>query len=155
MTTTLTLPHVVASKDAERIWDWLTTRGGLALWKSQNLSNPGASWTAPRCDQYGNVKVQGPNWQCAYTPYRIITDPDEVMVVVDREVKRFKIHTRMGSQGLTLKLTDASSRRVEREVAKAGEGAHYVFDYATDEAVILVPESEQTLKSWAHERGLI
>lgn len=154
MTMTLTLPHVVASQDAERIWDWLTTRGGLALWKSINLSNPGASWTAPLLGPHGETKAK-PNWQCDSEPYRIITDPDEVSVVVDREVKRFKIHTRMGSQGLTLKLTAASTRRVEREVAKAGEGAHYVFDYATDEAVILAPESEQTLKSWAHERGLI
>lgn len=154
MTTTLTLPHRCTAENAQRFWDWLTTRGGLAIWGSVNLSNPGLTWTAPHLDPQGLPKDK-PNWQCGSSPIRIITDPSEVLVSVDTEVKRFHVALRRGSQGLTMKLTDASSARVIKATEKAGEGAYYVFDYETQEAVILAPTSEQTLKSWAHEKGLI
>jgi hypothetical protein len=59
-----------------------------------------------------------------------------------KEVKRFRVGIRMGSQGLRVKVTDGGSRRIRREVAKAGAGATYTFDYMTQEAVILVPEEK-------------
>ena len=57
----------------------------------------------------------------------------------DIEVKRFRVGVRWGSQGFTLKVTDGGSRRIRREVSKAGDGAYHVFDYMTQEAVIMKP----------------
>ena len=57
------------------------------------------------------------------------------------EVKRFHVGVRMGSNGLALKVTDGGSRRIRREVSKAGEGAYYAFDYLTQDAIILRPKS--------------
>jgi hypothetical protein len=154
MTTTLTLPHRCTAENAQRFWDWLTTRGGLAIWGSVNLSNPGRTWTAPHLDPQGLPKDK-PNWQCGSSPIRIITDPSEVLVSMDAEVKRFHVAIRRGSQGLTMKLTDASTIKVRKAEEKAGEGAYHLFDYESQEAVIMAPVSEQTLKCWAHEKGLI
>jgi hypothetical protein len=49
----------------------------------------------------------------------------------------------MGAQGMTMKLTDASTKRLRRAVEKwqaiAADGdAWYKFDYETQEAVIFV-----------------
>lgn len=132
--------HIVASENAQRIWEWLQTRGGLAIWMSINLSNPGASWTTPVNDA-GGKPTEKPTWQADSKPYRIITDPAEVVVSVDEEVKRFHIGVRMGSQGMTMKVTDGGTRRIRAEVAKAGKGAYYLFDFDTQEAVIMKPKS--------------
>jgi hypothetical protein len=132
--------HIVASENAERIWNWLQTRGGLAVWMSINFSNFGASWTTPVNDANGTPTGK-PTWQADSKPFRIITDPDEVVVAVDEEVKRFHVATRVGSQGFTMKCTDGATRRIRHEVMKAGEQAYYRFDYETQEAVILKPKS--------------
>ena len=57
----------------------------------------------------------------------------------DIEVKRFRVGVRWGSQGFMLKVTDGGTRRIWKEVSKAGEGAYYRFDYMTQEAVIMKP----------------
>ena len=65
----------------------------------------------------------------------------DVVVTVDKEVKRFRVGVRMASQGFAfLKVTDGGSRRIRKEVSKSGENPTYRFDYETQEAVILVPE---------------
>lgn len=56
------------------------------------------------------------------------------------EVKRFHIGLRKGTQGFLIKVTDGGTRRIWRELAKAGPGSIYTFDYSTQEAVILKPE---------------
>lgn len=145
--------HVVTAQNAEAIWRWLNTRGGLALWKSINLSNPGASWTGPLNAEDGTPKTK-PTWQAEDTPSRIITDPDEVVVSEDAEVKRFHVGVRMGGQGFMLKVTDGGSRRIRREVSKAGENAYYVFDYDTQEAVIMAPKGTMVpIAEYAKTRG--
>ena len=58
------------------------------------------------------------------------------------EVKRFHVATQRG-RGLTIELTPGSTRRVWRELAKAGPGHHIVFDYLTQEAVLRKDESAQ------------
>ena len=40
---------------------------------------------------------------------------------------------------MSLKVTDGGTRRIRKEVGKAGEDAWYEFDYGTQEAVIFVP----------------
>lgn len=134
--------HQVVPENAATIMEWINTRGGLALWGSVNLSNLGASWTAPVNDEQGQPKGR-PHWSAANEPYRVITDPAEVEVTVPLEVKRFRVATRMGSQGFMVKLTDASARRLRKAVDRAAERtadkqAWYQFDYDTQEAVIYV-----------------
>ena len=132
--------HIVESENAARIWNWLQTRDGLAIWMSINLSNPGASWTTPVNNADGTPTTK-PTWQADDKPMRIITDPAEVVVSVDEEVKRFHVAVRVGNQGMTLKCTDGATRRIRREVMNAGDNAFYRFDYETQEAVIMKPKS--------------
>lgn len=82
-----------------------------------------------------------PTWRAADKPSRIITDPSEIIVVTRREVKRFRVAVRTAN-GLSIKVTDAGSKRIRREVAKAGPDASYEFDYFSQEAVIMVPDQK-------------
>lgn len=125
---------------AERIKKWLAERGGIAVWQSIWLTDPGASWTTPALTEDGQPYPK-PIWKADDKPERIVTDPAEVEVVYDREVKRFHVGTRLGGTGLYIKVTDAGSARIHREVEKAGEGAYYAFDYFDyRNCVILAPE---------------
>ena len=104
-----------------------------------NSSDPGFSRTTPLHNADGSP-VTKPHWKVDGVPERVITDASEVVVSVDVEVKRFHVAVRMGSQGLSVKVTDGGSRRIRAAVAKAGgeaAGASYIFDYSTQEAIIL------------------
>src|ERR1035437_8627895 len=126
--------HRVKAENAARIWEWLETRGGIVVWDSVNLSNPGASWTGPLNDKDGKPAIK-PNWQCANTPGRVITDAAEVVVDVPKEVKRFHIAIRMGSQGISYKVTDGGTRRIRAACAKAGKDSWYEFNYVEQSVV--------------------
>jgi len=153
--------HRITSSNARQVWEWLQNRGGIAIWKSINLSNPGASWLCPFHDENGRQKGK-PTWQAESQPSRIITDPAEVVVDVPKEVRRFYVAVRMGGNGLSLKLTDGATRRVRAAVDKANiayakergldpddvQEAWYEFDYETQEAVILVPDSTQPIEDY-------
>jgi len=145
--------YVAEATNAARIAEWLRTRGGIAIWRSVDLSDLDKSWTTPLRDESGARVTSPPHWKAEGSPSTVITDPAEVGVTLSREVARFRIAVRRGTQGLSLKLTDASSRRVRAAVDKAGEGAHYTFDYGTQEAVILAPEKEPVpLREWLADR---
>ncbi len=83
----------------------------------------------------------------------IITDAAKIGVAVDEEVKRFHVAIRRGASGLQYKLTDASSKKVRREVEKAGDGAYFVFDYAYQDAIILRPVSVTPLLEYCDTHG--
>lgn len=133
--------------------DWIANRGGLLVWQSINLSNPGASWTTPAITD--GAPTGKPTWQADNTPARHIQSEDEVVVVQPREVKRFRVGVRRGDQGLAFKVTDGGSRRIRREVAKAGEGAWHEFDYSTQEAVILVADNPVPLSRWGGDNDAV
>jgi len=42
-----TFQHECSEENAPKFWEWLRTRGGIAVWKSINLGNAGASWSTP------------------------------------------------------------------------------------------------------------
>jgi hypothetical protein len=139
--------------NAAKIYDWLQNRGGIFIWKSVNLSNPGGSWTSPAHDADGK-ETSKPNWQCESLPSRYITGVDDVMVTTAKEVKRFHVATRMGGNGLSIKVTDGGSRRLRAEVARAeekyGKAAWHEFDYWDDKnAVIMVEDSAIPMAEWA------
>ena len=147
--------HVCMPHDAELLLKWIKARGGLALWRSVNLFNPGKTWTTPAKAPDGSPMPKQSR-EMANAPYRIITDPAEVEVHVPKEVKRFRVGVRMGSQGFSLKVTDGGSRRIKREVAKAKEkygDAWYESDYSTQDAVILVPDSRLPLEEFVAKLG--
>lgn len=146
--------HIIKARDAQMVWEWLKSRGGIAIWHSVDLSDPSWSCTTPVNDQDGNPKPK-PHWKAEDRPHRVITDPDEVVIVEPKEVKRFHVATRMGSQGLSLKVTDDGSRRIRQAVAKAEVDHHcegeawYEFDYGDYEnAVIYVPGSQVPIKDF-------
>jgi hypothetical protein len=144
--------HPCAPENAARFLKWVRERGGVAVWLSVNLSNPGASWSTPALYEDGTPGGP-PSWESARTPCRVITDPEDVEVITAKEVKRFHVAVRRGS-GLSFKLTDGSSRKLRDALAKAGEGSWYQFDYGAQEAVIFVPGEKISLLEWEAREAL-
>jgi hypothetical protein len=124
---------------------WMTTRGGLAIWDSLMIGEDRSWTTAATTDGQPTSK---PHSYAANKLDQVITDSDDVGPTTFTEVKRFHVGVRMGSQGLTLKLTDGATRKVRRAVNQAPEGSTYRFDYDTQEAVILAPSGTISLTSW-------
>ena len=136
-------------ENAEKILGWIKSRGGLAVWNSVNLSNPGGRWFSPVLSEDGKPYGK-PNWQCANVPV-IVTDLAQVEVKKGREVKRFKIHTRISDQGMMIKLTDHSSEKVWDWLDKVKEqygDSWYQFDYDNQEAVIFAPDGSCLLSEF-------
>ncbi len=148
--------HIVVEENAQKFWEWLKTRGGLAIWESINLSNPGKSWTTPFANEKGEP-YRKPTWEAENTPSRIITDPSDVVVSLPREWKRFHISIRRGDQGFIMKVTDASTRRIRTAVEKAYEitkkTSWYQFDYETQEAVIMIDDKLIPLPEYVKKKG--
>jgi len=149
MTTETQAPakHECCPENVAKFREWLSTRGGLAIWESIDLSDPGTSWTGPVNGPNGKPSPK-PSWKSDNKPARIITDPSEVVVIVPREVKRFHIAVRTGSNGLRIKVTDASTRKIRAACAKFGENSWYEFDYGSQDAVIYVPDRTVPLTQW-------
>jgi len=139
--------HQCAPENAGRFRDWIKNRGGVAIWRSVNLSNLGRSWSTPALTVEGEPTAK-PSWESDSKPARIIRDESEIEVIVAKEVKRFHVALRPGDQGLSYKLTDASTRRVRTACEKAGEKSWYEFDYGNQEAVILVPDGVTRLDQY-------
>lgn len=133
----------VDAKAAHTVLEWMESGRGVALWSSANLSNPGASWLTP-----GDGKK--PTWQAANNP-KVTYNLEDVFVVEYDEVERFPVYVRWGQSGLSLKLQDRSQKALDRALDRH-EGSSYVFDYATQEAVILAPTGLVTLQEWSQSR---
>lgn len=136
----------ITTENARQIFDWIEHRGGVAVWPSIDLSNPGRQLLTPA--QTDGKPTAKPHWSVSDTP-AIVTDPAMVHVSVARLVKRFHVAVRMSGNGLSLKCTDASSAKIRRECEKAGPGSWHVFDYISQEAAIYAPESEILLSEYA------
>lgn len=142
-----------AEENAQKFWDWICHRGGLAKWRSADLSCASKTWTTPALTVEGRpTERQG--WQMRDDP-EIVTDPTLVEVFTSKAVKRFRVGLRMGGNGMSLKCTDAASARIHREVEKAGDGAFYVFDYDTQEAVIMATDNSMSLAAYAAKKGWV
>jgi len=151
----MSFKHTCTIENAPRFAEWIKTRGGVAVWRSVNLSNPGASWSTPALTVEGEPTPK-PTWQADSQPESVFTDPADIGVSIDKEVKRFHVAVRPGSNGLSLKVSDGGSRRIRKEVEKAGEGAYHVFDYYDyDNAVIMAPAGESvSLKQWMEDNNV-
>lgn len=119
---------------------WIAERGGVQVWVNVNLSNPGAGekFTPLRTEQ--GQTYDAPHW--SVTRGELVTDITRFRFVKEQiEFKRVKIAVRVGRQGISLKLTDASTKRVytacDKAKEKYGRGATFVFD--DDTAIIQIP----------------
>lgn len=142
--------HSVNVEDAAKFADWIKTRGGVAIWNSVNMSNPGASWSTPATVADKTTPYPKPTWEADDTPV-IVTDPEKIEVYKGTEAERFRVGVEKGS-GLTINVTSGGSRKIRESVAKAGEGAYYQFDYGTQEAVIFKTETLGSLKDWMEKQ---
>lgn len=137
--------------NASRFAGWIRDRGGVAVWKTLNLSNPGQGWYTP-CLSKDGTPVTKPHMYAPNNPDLVVTDPALIEVYWPEEAKRFHVAVKRSSNGLMLKCTDASSARIRREVEKAGVGAYYEFDYMTQECVIFRTAKSVSLKEWMEDR---
>jgi hypothetical protein len=129
-----------SGENAAKLLNWINTRGGVAVWRSIDLSNPGAETFTPAIT---DGKPTGkPHWGFANEPAMVITNPDEIEITQDEEVRRFDIAIRGGSQGFSI------TRKVRAAVEKAGDGAYYEFDYSTQECIIMKPISTMPLSQY-------
>ena len=131
---------VLAPGSRPKFEDWITNRDGVSVWVNMSLSGPlcGTNFT-PRLDKDGK-EFGSPHWSLGLK--ETVRDIARFRFAkAMREVRRLRIAVRMGSQGLMLKLTDHSSRKVRAALDKAGPDAGYHFE--GDEAVITVPEWEE------------
>lgn len=151
----MTFKHSCTNHIASTFLDWIRNRGGVKVWTSVDLSDPGFSMSSPALTVEG-LPYPKPHWKVGTDPM-LVTNTDDIEVHCDKEVKRFHVAIRRGSQGLCFKCTDASSRRIRKEVDKAGEGAYYYFDYTAQEAVIMAPEpgKSMSLTDWGKTHMLI
>ncbi len=108
--------HIVMEENAALIAKWLRERGGIAIWHSANLSNPGMSWTTPKLTEDGQPMPK-PTWQAENAPERLITDPAEVLVQTGREVKRFHVFRYGITSGVQRRIAQDPGRR---EQSRAG-----------------------------------
>ncbi len=136
-------------ENAPLLAKWIKAGRGLARWQSADLSDPDKTWTTPARTTDGKPMPKQ-NWRMNNEPEIIVESADDVTVHVDKEVKRFHVGIRIRGQGLIIKCTDGSTRRIRSAVAKAGNGAYHVFDYDTQDAIIRAPEPGKsiTLTEW-------
>jgi hypothetical protein len=140
----------VDPENAAKVRLWVETRGGVLVWESANLGNPGASWTTPALTEEGQDYPR-PTWEAAKQPSQHIRSLDAIEVVPTREHRRFRVAVRRG-HGLQFVLTDAASRKVRKAVADAakasGTDAWHGFDYGAQEAVIYTALPGVPLSEW-------
>jgi hypothetical protein len=144
----------VRAADASKFWEWVHMRGGVAVWRSVNLSNPGASWSTPAKQEDGSPMPK-PSWQSDDKPEKVVTDPSRIKVYTGRKVKTIRIGIQRGS-GLSFVLTDSATRRLREAMREVGEEAYYTFDFDERErriAVIWLPVDAGRLDAYALAEG--
>lgn len=140
-------------QNAGKFKDWLANRGGIAVWLSADLGDPGASCFTPARTPEGGPYPK-PHWKYQSKPERVVTDPAKVEVVFYRVWKELKLGVERGS-GLQLNFTTGGSNRLRKELDRAGEGAKYVNIFPAFEGcpncVVIVPEKLVPLTEFDHE----
>jgi len=139
--------------DAGKFAEWIRSGGGVAHWPTLYIGSD-TTWSTPVLDEHGDPYPK-PDWKAAGEPDLIITDPEEIGVITYTEFVRFHVALRRSSNGLSLKLTDASNTKLNKKLEQAGVGATYAFDYMTQEAVILQPTNVISLGRWMREHPVL
>lgn len=133
--------HQIGPENAAKLKDWFANRGGVFVWSSDDLSDPGWSQFSPATEKDCKTPYGKPHWKANPNPVHV-TNPALFDVYVKKEIKRIRIAVRVSTQGMSLKLTDGSNRKVRTTLDKINnDKAWYEFDYETQEAVFYVPEN--------------
>lgn len=127
---------------SEKFAEWIKTRGGVAVWENLNLSNPGAGLMFTPANDKDGKPIGKPHWSVGLL--EVCKSLEDFKFIKEmKEIKRFRVAIRRGSEGLMLKLTDHSTDKLHKALDKikdeTGEEACYRFDYDTQEAVIELP----------------
>lgn len=136
-----------APENAARFLKWIETRGGIAVWRSLDLSSPGKSWSTP-VQQEDGTSTKPPHWSCDKRPF-IVSSAEDVDVIAGKRVATVRIG--LQQSGFAINLTPTSSARLRDACRKAGEGAWYEFDEnAKGQRVahIYVPSAKVPLSQW-------
>jgi hypothetical protein len=130
-------------ENAKLFAEWIETRGGIATWKSANLSNLNQSWSTPFLKADGE-KVTKPTWQAFDEASQVTTDINDVIVEIPKEVARVKIA--LERSGMKVNLTRASSKRLHDKLASIGDNCWYQFE--DKETIIFVAEKQIPLADY-------
>ena len=118
--TTTTEKLSVSLENAPKFADWLANRGGLLVWQSHDLSNPGQSCTTPALTD--GKPTTSPHWRYTANPARHITSAEDIVVYVPRVVREIVVKLQVrGQYGQKLQLTTGSSNRLRRALASAND----------------------------------
>jgi hypothetical protein len=130
-----------------RMAGWIEHRGGVRVWENINLSNPdGGSWYTPALTEDGR-ETPTPHWGVARG--ELLKDIRQLrFMAAEKKVNLVRIATRMGTQGLMVKLTDHSSKKVtlacQAAKEKYGEDAMYSFGgWDGKDCIISIPIWEE------------
>ncbi len=139
---------IFSPENESKARDWLTNRGGIAVWKNVNLSSQslGSETLTPALTD--GVPTNAPSWQVRLS--HIVTNPGEVFIEGKREVARVKVMR--SKYGPPCHPIARGRVGVEKAMEKAGDGAFWKFSYdnsdgfsAWIEAVIFVPSDRRAL----------
>lgn len=155
---------VVQEENAHKAAKWLRTRGGIAEWKSHDLSNPGAGCFTPALTD--GKPTPSPHWRYTGNPKRVITDPNDIAIVESKEVERFKVKLQM--KGHRIELTKRSTNMVLHAMscypdgswhfASTGSGSGSLahgLNYGEDCVVVTVPDKTTPLSehpAWTNHK---
>ncbi len=121
----MTFKIEVTAAEAPRLLDWLTNRGGVAIWESRDLRSAGNRTFTPARTTTGEPTT-APGWQWTTEPVEVVTDRADIGVYSETLYKAFAVGLRRS--GMTLKLSDAAQRKLTATtdacIAKHGNAHH-------------------------------
>lgn len=103
---------------ARKFAEWFRDRGGIAVWSSCDLSNPGKRLTTPA---WWPAVIQrakrSPHWSMGAEP-KVFTDPAKVLLIEYEDFCTFEIKLKRGS-GMNVVLSSKSDHKVRDMLCKA------------------------------------
>lgn len=149
----------ITENNAEKVLDWVLHRGGVAVWGNINMSLPMTDTLTPALTILKDPTPK-PSYNVTSQPTQVVTSLDDVIVEGFEQVDTVRISTRVSSSGLYIKLTDASSAKLERkmnhwdEEAEA-QGRRCFYRFEGDYAVIYMTTGAGVpLRQWAIDATL-
>lgn len=135
---------------AKYIVDWIKSGRGVAVWGCAELSLGNMKDVlTPARDHEGNPTLK-PSWRQHNEPREIFEALNCFEVAIEKEVKRFRVGLKRG-RGFSVVVTDGAQRRIDKYLEKY-EDSWQVFDYDTQEAVILVPSEVVPLPEYLRRK---
>ena len=138
--------QVLTENQKAKFQDWITSRQGVLVWRSQDMSVPRGDMFSPKLDPLGGDNASGPAPHWAYKIHEHVTDLGRFQFAKSfREVGRCKIALSPRPKGFNIVLTKGSTNRVHQKQTKLKRdlGVPEVFyRFEELEAIFEVPEWE-------------